>query len=193
MEEQARITEVLDAWRRGEPFAAEELAELVHSELRRLSGIMMRRERGHHTLTPTALVNEAYLKLHTLSNRNWSGRVHFFRTAALLMRRILVDHARSRQAECRKADIISLPTDPNLGPSVKPVADPDLIALDKALRELEQKDPNLAHIVELKFFGGLTIEEIAEALETSEPTVKRAWNVARGWLHTKLGPHEPIQ
>ena len=159
---------------------------LVYSELRRLASNYLRRERGEHTLQPTALVNEAYLKLVDQRNAKWQNRAHFFGISAQLMRRILVDHARQHQAvkrggsrskECRSRALKSSHKEPEV----------DLLALNEALDELARMDPQQSRIVELKFFGGLSIEEIAEVLGIGHATVERDWKMARAWLRRQLG------
>ena len=180
------ITQLLIDWGKGDQAALEKLMPLVYSELRRLAGNYLRRERGEHTLQPTALVNEAYLKLVDQRNPKWQNRAHFFGIAAQLMRRILVDHARQHQAAKRggaEQQRISL-----TGAEVL-VKQPevDLLALNEALEELAKMDPQQSRIVELKFFGGLSIEEIAEVMGIGHATVERDWKMARAWLRRQLG------
>ena len=163
---------------------------LVYSELRRLAGNYLRRERQNHTLQPTALVNEAYLKLVDQKNMRWQNRAQFFGVAAQLMRRILVDHARQHQAAKRGGSDqqrLSITSAGQLG-GRKFTTEPaiDLLALHHALEELSTFDPQQARIVELKFFGGLSIEETAEVLGVGHATVERDWKVARAWLRRKL-------
>ena len=179
------ITQLLIDWSKGDHAALEKLMPLVYSELRRLASNYLRRERGEHTLQPTALVNEAYLKLIDQRNPKWQNRAHFFGIAAQLMRRILVDHARQHQAVKRggaEQQRISLTGAEALAqqPEV------DLLALNEALDELAKMDPQQSRIVELKFFGGLSIEEIAEVLGVGHATVERDWKMARAWLRRKL-------
>jgi RNA polymerase sigma factor (TIGR02999 family) len=179
------ITQLLIDWGKGDQAALERLMPLVYSELRRLAGNYLRRERAEHTLQPTALVNEAYLKLVDQRNARWQNRAHFFGIAAQLMRRILVDHARQRQAEKRGgADQQRL----SITSAEALVKQPeiDLLALNEALDELAQMDPQQSRIVELKFFGGLSIEETAEVLGISHATVERDWKLARAWLRRQL-------
>ena len=180
------ITQLLIDWGKGDQAALEQLMPLVYSELRRLASNYLRRERGEHTLQPTALVNEAYLKLVDQRNPKWQNRTHFFGIAAQLMRRILVDHARQHQAVKRggaEQQRISLTGAEALAqqPEV------DLLALNEALDELAKMDPQQSRIVELKFFGGLSIEEIAEVLGIGHATVERDWKLARAWLRRQLG------
>lgn len=178
------VTQLLINWSEGDQQALERLMPLVYSELRRLASNYLRRERAGHTLQPTALVNEAYLKLIDQRNAKWQNRAQFFGISAQLMRRILVDHARQHQAAKRGGDAqrVSI-TD------VEPVAQQapvDLLALNEALDELATMDPQQGRIVELKFFGGLSIEETAEVLGISHATVERDWKSARAWLRRKL-------
>ena len=158
---------------------------LVHSELRRLAGNYLRRERVGHTLQPTALVNEAYLRLVDQRKANWQNRAHFYGIAAQLMRRILVDHARQHNAAKRGGSDQQRLSITSAGAlSAKP--DLDLLALHEALEELAVVDPQQSRIVELKFFGGLSIEETAEVLNLGHATVERDWKMARAWLRRKL-------
>jgi len=180
------ITQLLVDWGNGDQAALEKLMQLVYSELRRLASNYLRRERGEHTLQPTALVNEAYLKLIDQRNAKWQNRAHFFGISAQLMRRILVDHARQHQAVQRGGSgqqRVSITTVEKLAkePEV------DLLALNEALDELARMDPQQGRIVELKFFGGLQIEEIAEVLGIGHATVERDWKLARAWLRRQLG------
>ena len=179
------ITQLLVDWEKGDQAAMEKLMPLVYSELRRLATNYLRRERAGHTLQPTALVNEAYLKLVDQRNAKWQNRAHFFGIAAQLMRRILVDHARQRQAVKRggadqhRLSITSAET-------VIKQPEIDLLSLNEAMDELAQMDPQQSRIVELKFFGGLSIEEIAEVLSIGHATVERDWKMARAWLRKQL-------
>lgn len=178
------ITELLIDWGHGDQAALDKLMPLVYDELRRLANNYLRREAAGHTLQPTALVNEAYLKL-VGQKTNWQNRAHFFAISAKLMRRILVDHARQRQAakrggsEQQRISITSAETIMKQ-PAI------DLLALNEALDELARMDPQQGRIVELKFFGGLSIEETAEVLGISHATVERDWKVARAWLRRQL-------
>jgi RNA polymerase sigma-70 factor (ECF subfamily) len=179
------VTQLLINWSEGDQQALERLMPLVYSELRRLAGNYLRRERVGHTLQPTALVNEAYMKLIDQRNAKWQNRAQFFGISAQLMRRILVDHARQHQAAKRGGDDqhrVSIT-------GVEPVAHQppvDLLALNEALDELATMDPQQSRIVELKFFGGLSIEETAEVLGIGHATVERDWKSARAWLRRKL-------
>jgi RNA polymerase sigma-70 factor (ECF subfamily) len=180
-------TALLLAWNRGEPDALDALLPLVYAELRRLAAGYMKRERDGHTLQATALVNEAYLRLIEVRQVQWQNRAHFFAMAARLMRRILVDAARARGSDKRGAGapVISLdealviPSGPN-GPAA------DLVALDDALTALATVDLRKSRVVELRFFGGLSIDETAEALQVSRDTVKRDWKIAKLWLLREL-------
>ena len=180
------ITQLLIDWGKGDQAALERLMPLVYSELRRLASHYLRRERGEHTLQPTALVNEAYLKLVNQRNAKWQNRAHFFGISAQLMRRILVDHARQHQAVKRggvEQQRISITS----ADRVVKQPEVDLLALNEALDELAKMDPQQSRIVELKFFGGLSIEEIAEVLGIGHATVERDWKMARAWLRSQLG------
>jgi len=184
MSGQGEITRLLAQMRAGDEQAQEELAPLVYDELRRLARGYMRWERSDHTLQPTALVNEAYLRLIEGAPVSWKDRTHFFAVASQLMRRILVDHARARNAEKRMGVGRKVSLDEALGfPEQKGV---DLLALDEALERLEERDPRQARIVEMRFFGGLSEEEIASHLGISARTVRREWSVARAWLYKEI-------
>ncbi len=179
------ITQLLLRWGSGDQAALEKLMPLVYRELRRLAGNYLRRERKEHTLQPTALVNEAYLRLVDQRDAKWQNRAHFYGIAAQLMRRILVDHAREKQAEKRGgADQQRLSITSAQGLGTEP--DLDLLALHEALEELKTIDPQQERIVELKFFGGLSIEETAEVMKLGHATVERDWKMARAWLRRKL-------
>jgi RNA polymerase sigma factor (TIGR02999 family) len=174
------VTELLVAWSGGDASALEQLVPLVHAELQRLARRQMRRERDGHTLQTTALVNEAYLRLVDLSRIRWQDRAHFFAMSARLMRRILVDHARSRRYIKRGGGAGRVPFDEGLTVSMEPAA--DLVALDDALQALARVDARKGHVVELRYFGGLSVEETAEALHVSPETVMRDWRLAKAWL-----------
>ena len=180
----AQVTQILLNWRAGETDAAERLMPLVYEELRRLARDYLRRERGDHTLQPTALVHEAYLRLVDDSRVNWQNRAHFYGIAAKLMRRILVDHARARNAEKRGGLVPKVPLDE--ARDLPPAASNDLVALDGALADLARTYPRISEVVELKFFGGLEAEEIAEVLQVSPKTVLRDWQFAKLWLCREL-------
>jgi RNA polymerase sigma-70 factor (ECF subfamily) len=179
------ITQLLVRWNGGDTTALDELMPLVQSELRRLAGNYLRRERPGHTLQPTALVNEAYLRLIDQKKANWQNRAQFYGIAAQLMRRILVDHARQHNAAKRGgSDQQRLSITSAHDVSDKPNL--DLLALHEALEELATVDPQQSRIVELKFFGGLSIEETAEVMKLGHATIERDWKMARAWLRLKL-------
>ncbi len=179
------VTQLLAAWSDGDRAALDRLMPLVYAELRRLAHHYMSRERPGHTLQTTALVNEAYLRLVDQEKMRWENRAHFFGIAARLMRQILVDHARSRQAAKRGGGQYRL----SLSTVDRIASRPDvnLLALDEALSRLEAIDPQKSRIVELRYFGGLGIEETAEVIGLSPATVKRDWSMARAWLRCELG------
>jgi RNA polymerase sigma factor (TIGR02999 family) len=181
---QKDVTRMLLDWSQGNQEALDRLMPLVYDELRRLARRCLRREPSGHTLQATALVNEAYLKLIQQSDVQWQNRAHFFAIAARLMRRILVDHARRHQASKRGGMVHRLPLDEAL--DVPEAQEVDLIALEEALIELARLDPEQCRIVELRFFGGLTVEEIAEVLGVSISTVKREWIMAKAWLFREI-------
>ena len=168
----------------GDDGALGELLPLVYAELRRLAAGYLRRERPGHTLQPTALVNEAYLRLVDQTQVRWQNRAHFLGVAAQMMRRILVDHARGQRAEKRGGEIQKLSLDENIDVSGERAA--DLVALDEALERLAELDPQKSRIVELRFFGGLSVEETAEVIGVSAPTVKRQWRMAKAWLYGQV-------
>lgn len=172
------VTRLLGAAGGGDREALERLYESVYSELRAMAEVGMRRERGAHTLQPTALVNEVYVRL--ASAKQWENRRHFFGAAAQAMRRILVDHARRKYAEKRGAGLERV-TLTDLDVSA-PEEDLDVLAVNDALDRLAEEDPRLAEVVNLRFFAGMSIEETAQAMETSPATVKRDWAFARAWL-----------
>lgn len=181
------ITLLLQRMGGGDTQASEKLLRLVLPELRALARHYLRGERPGHTLQPTALVNEAYLRLVSDQSRNWQNRAHFVAVTAGIMRRILIDHARKRQALKRDAQLAPIEiSDEREGPSGKEAA--ELIALDAALNRLEVLNPRHRQIVELRYFGGLSVEETAEALNVSPITVKRDWRVARAWLKGQVRP-----
>ena len=162
----------------------DDLLPLVYDELKRMAAGYLRRERVDHTLQPTALVNEAYLKLVDQTRVSWQNRAHFFGVAAQVMRRLLIDHARSHNAEKRFGGLEKLQLDENIDKAIE-MSD-DLIALDDALTTLAKVDAPMAKLVELRYFGGLTFEETAEVLGVSVITVKRHWKLARSWLYGQL-------
>ena len=174
------VTSLLIRLTDGDGAVLDDLLPLVYAELRRLAASYLRRERQGHTLQPTALVHEAYMRMIDQTQVEWQNRAHFFGVAAQMMRRILVDHARSQQAEKRGGEFQKLSLDENIDVSGERAA--DLVALDDALARLAELDPQKSRIVELRFFGGLSVEETAEVLGVSAPTVKRQWRMAKAWL-----------
>jgi RNA polymerase sigma-70 factor, ECF subfamily len=182
----AEITRLLRAWGGGDPAALEDLAPMVYAELRRMAQRCMRREKPGNTLQPTALVNEAYLRLVDIANVRWQDRAHFFAVAAQMMRRILVDGARARATGKRGGGAVHL----NLDESIDAMPDrgSQLVALDDALNALAVLDARKAKVIEMRFFGGLTVEETAEVLKISPESVMRDWKMARAWLMRQLGP-----
>jgi len=178
------VTQLLVDWGKGDKQALDRLMPLVHDELHRIAGRYLRRERQGHTLQTTALINEAYLRIVDQKSVNWQSRAHFFGVAAQMMRRILVDHARSHLYAKRGGGAQKLALDEAIA---KPQErDLDLVALDDALTGLAEIDPQQSRIIELRFFGGLTIEETAEVLSISPATVKREWNMAKAWLYGQI-------
>ena len=178
------VTVFLKAWSDGDRAAADSLLQLVYKEMRKLAASYLQKQRPDHTLQPTALVHEAYLKLIDTSEINWQDRAHFFAVAAQTMRNILVDHARKVNADKRGGDAQKIQLDEAVGLSKK--QDVDLIDLDECLTKLAQQDEKQSRIIELRFFGGLTIEETAEVLKISPATVKREWAMARAWLFRQM-------
>jgi RNA polymerase sigma-70 factor, ECF subfamily len=184
-----QVTDLLRAWSSGDDAALHQLVPLVESELRRLAGAYMARERPGHTLQPTALVNEAFLRLVDAQDVRWQGRAHFFGIAARLMRRVLVDHARSRGVAKRGGGARAEPLEAAILISRAP--DVDLLALHHVLDALKEVDERKARVVEMRFFGGMTVDETAEALGVSIDTVKRDWRVAKLWLLKTLKDQSP--
>jgi RNA polymerase sigma-70 factor, ECF subfamily len=178
------ITRLLKAWGGGDEAALERLAPLVYQELHRMARRYMRSEAPGNTLQTTALVNEAYLRLAEAGGVNWKDRSHFFAISAQMMRRILVDAARARRSEKRGGATPRVNLDQV--PEVAPSRGNDLIALDDALNELARLDPRKARVVELRFFGGLSVEETAEVLNVSPQTILRDWKLAKAWLTREL-------
>ena len=183
-ENRQEISVILKDWSGGNRASADALLSIVYDELRKIAAQYLRKENSGHTLQPTALVHEAYMKLIDISDINWQDRAHFFAVSANVMRHILVDHARAKLADKRGGDserialedAISLSNEPNV----------DVLAVDQALKELAEFDEQQSRIVELRFFGGLTIEETAHVVGISPATVKREWAMAKAWLHRKL-------
>jgi RNA polymerase sigma factor (TIGR02999 family) len=182
------VTALLLAWGRGESAALDALLPLVHGELRQLARRHMRRERKNHTLQATALVNEAYLRLIDVKQVKWQNRTHFFAMAARMMRRILVDAARTKGSRKRGGGAQRVTLDDALIVSQEPA--PDLVALDDALTALERFDARKTQVVELRFFAGLSVEETAAALGVSGDTVMRDWRLAKAWLMREMGGKE---
>lgn len=177
------ITSLLRNWRDGDDSARDRLVAVLYPELRALADRQLRGERANHTLQPTALVNEAYLRLSGLERMDWQDRGHFVRMAARVMREVLVDHARRRQAAKRDGGHRVTLTGLDIAAETGAV---DALALDAALTRLEKIDPDKARVVEMRYFGGLTIEETAQAMGSSPATVKRQWQSARAWLFDAL-------
>jgi RNA polymerase sigma factor (TIGR02999 family) len=180
------VTELLIAWTEGDRGALDELMPLVHAELRRIARNRLRAERQGHTLQPTALVNEAYLRLVDLTRMHWQNRAQFFAIAARLMRTTLVDAARGKHAAKRGASALRVTFDEARTPLAR--QDHNLLALDDALDVLAREDPRKCQVVELRFFGGLSNEEVAEVLGVSTDTVIRDWKFAKAWLRQQLAP-----
>jgi len=186
--EEIPVTDTFLRWRSGDASALDDLLPRVYDELRALADSYMRRERAGHTLQPTALVHEAFLRMLRLPPGSVQNRVHFFALAAQAMRRILADHARRHRAAKRGGSAVRVPLELVEGGGPASAAGEDVAAddLDAALEDLAKLDPRQARVVELRFFGGLSIEETAEVLAVSTATVKRDWLVARAWLHREL-------
>lgn len=178
------VTRLLHDWSNGDRSALDALMPLVHAELHRLARGFLSRERPGHTLQPTALINEAYLRLVGEREMEWQSRAHFLGVAAQLMRFILVDHCRRRKYLKRGADARHVPLEDGLDVSEERGA--ELVALDDALARLEQIDPRKSKIAELKFFGGLTADEIGRSLSVSEKTILREWRLTKAWLQKEL-------
>jgi RNA polymerase sigma factor (TIGR02999 family) len=179
---------LLLAWGQGEAEALDRLMPLVHQELYQLARRYMARERPDHTLQPTALVNEAYLRLIEISRVQWQNRAHFLAMAARVMRRILVDVARAHRNDKRGGGFVRVSLDADFAAPDQPL---ELVALDEALQKLHAINPRQAQVVELHFFGGLTFEEAAEVLDVSRDTVKRDWRFAKLWLLRELSDGQP--
>lgn len=179
------ITLILKDWSGGNRAAADSLIQIVYQELRKIAASYLRNQRPDHTLQPTALVHEAYMKLVDISDANWQDRAHFFAVAAQTMRHILIDHARAIAADKRGGGAQKLALDEAVSFSTDN-RDVDLLDLDEALKELATFDEKQSQIIELRFFGGLTVEETAEVMKISPATVKREWATARVWLFRKM-------
>lgn len=178
------VTSLLLDFEKGDRNALEKLLPHVYAELKRIATRYMRKEREGHTLQSTALVHEAYMKLVDQNSVKWQNRAHFFGVAAQIMRRILIDHARVKKAVKRGGNQIRLSFDERL--HWGQAGSPDLLALDQAMKRLEKIDERQSRVVELRYFGGLSIEETAQVLKTSPATVKRDWTMAKAWLHREL-------
>jgi RNA polymerase sigma factor (TIGR02999 family) len=179
------VSALLRAWSDGDQDALQALTPLVYKELHRLARRYLRRERSGHSLQATALVHEAYLRLADYTRMQWQDRVHFFAVSAQAMRRILVDHARRRNVKRGRA-VLHVPLEDVVVMDSGEDGDTDLVALDEALTGLTRIDPRKAQIVEMRFFGGLTVEEIGEVLKVSTGTIKRDWRAAKAWLYHEL-------
>jgi len=182
------VTQLLLAWSDGDRAALDQLVPLVYGELRRLAKHHLRRERAGHTLQSAALIHEAYLRLIDVKQVRWENRAHFFAAAARLMRQILVDLARERGTRKRGGDARQVSLDEAL--LINPPRDEGLVALDEALTALAEVDARKSRVVELRFFGGLSVEETAEALKVSVETVNRDWRFAKSWLSRRLSGEE---
>jgi RNA polymerase sigma-70 factor, ECF subfamily len=178
------VTTLIDRWNGGDPEALKELLGAIHGELRRLARGLLRNERNDHTLQPTELVHEAFMRLAGLQTMHIEGRRHLYGAAAEAMRRILVDHARARNAVKRGTETRKVPLDDALGLPID--LRQDFVQLDEALQELAALAPEKARVVELRYFAGLSIEETAEVLKIAPATVKRHWTFARAWLYRDL-------
>jgi RNA polymerase sigma-70 factor, ECF subfamily len=183
-EDDSDITQMLAAAGNGDARAAQRLAGLVYDELRRRAEALMRREAHGHTVQPTMLVHDAYLKLIQQERASWNDRNHFFAVAAQTMRRILVDHARGRDREKRGGGQVKVSLEDGLGLSTQ--SDADVLAVDEALARLEKLDPDQAKIVEMRFFGGLTVDEVAQQLGMSKRAVEAEWTMVAAWLRREL-------
>ena len=178
------VTQLLHDWSNGDQAALDKLMPLVYDELRRMAKRYMARQGPGHTLQTTALINEAFIKLVGQPDKHWQNRAHFFGVAAQAMRSILVDYARTRQSEKRGGGAQQVSLDEALTVSEERAS--GLVALDEALKELARVDPRKCRVVELRYFGGLSVEETAEVLKVSEVTVMRDWSMAKSWLHREL-------
>ena len=182
----SEATDLLLAWSSGDESAFDKLVPLVHAELRRLAQRYMRHERPDHTLQATALVNEAYVRLVDVRRMQWQNRAHFLAVAAQTMRRILVEFARQRHRQKRGGDAVRVTIEDAM--EIAHEQDADLVALNDALSALAVLDPRMSQVVELRFFGGLTVQETSEVLNVSPETVNRDWKTAKAWLLRELSP-----
>ena len=183
------ITQLLLKWSEGRPEALEDLIPLIYPELRRLARQYMRRENPAHTLQTSALINEAYLRLAGQQGVEWHNRAHFFAVAAQVMRHVLIDHARKHQVVRRGGGLLRVPLDETAVASHERAL--EFVALDEALTKLALIDGRKSQIVEMKFFGGLTVDEIAEVMKLSPITIKREWRAAKAWLHLEITEQGP--
>ena len=186
--EREDVTRLLISWSNGDPVALDQLMPMVYSELRSLASRYLRRERIDHTLQPTALVNEAYLRLVDQRSVQWQNRAHFFGVAAQMMRRILVDHAKSHHRAKRGGGARNVSLDEAIGVTDERAA--GLVVLDEALTRLAELDERKSRVVELRYFGGLSVEETAEVLQVSVNTVLRDWKLAKAWLYNQIKKNE---
>lgn len=188
----ADLTGLLVRWSQGDEAALDLLLPVVYDECRNIAARQLRHERPDHTLDPTALVHELYLRLVDQRRTTWENRAHFFGIAARLMRRILVDHARARLAEKRGGSRIFVSLEA-VGEQIVDSGAADVLAIDEALDQLAAQDPDQRRIVEMRFFAGLTVEETAHVLGRSPRTVKREWRLAKAWLHRALTSQDPVE
>jgi RNA polymerase sigma factor (TIGR02999 family) len=184
------VTQLLANWSQGDQGALDKLMPLVYGELRRLASSHLRRERSNHTLQSTALVHEAFMRLVNQQDVQWRNRAHFYAIAAQMIRRILVDYARSQHAEKRGSGAVKLALDDAM--AVPQQTDMDLLGLNDALDRLAELDARQSRIVELRFFAGLSIEETAEVMNLSPASIKREWNTARAWLFREMTRHPAV-
>jgi len=187
MKGKADLTQLLTAASAGDRGALDALLPAVYEDLRRRAASLMRRERGEHTLQPTALVHEAFLHLMDGERVDWKGRAHFFAVASQIMRRILVDHARTRLADKRGGGATRVPIDQSLSLTVE--RDADVLVIDEALKQLAAQSPRHADIVSMRFFGGLSVEEVAAVLGTPKRAVEAEWTMIKAWLRRELSEH----
>jgi RNA polymerase sigma factor (TIGR02999 family) len=191
MEAAPDVTQLLANWSRGDQAALDQLMPLVYGELRRLASAYLRRERSNHTLQSTALVHEAFMRMVSQHDVQWKNRAHFYGIAAQMIRRILVDYARSQHAEKRGSGAVKLELDEAMAvPQTSPEI--DLLSLNDALDRLSQLDERQSRVVELRFFAGLSIEETAEVLHLSPASVKREWQTARAWLFREMSANRDV-
>ncbi|MEM7754104.1 MAG: sigma-70 family RNA polymerase sigma factor [Planctomycetota bacterium] len=187
-EQPADITLLLRSVASGDRAELDELMSAIYDDMRRLAAVHLRHENANHTIQPTALVNEVYLKLIDQRSADWNDRLHFFAFASQVIRRVLIDHARAKNAQKRGGGMLRVPMDPNIAHAETP--DADLIALDEALQELAELNERQSRIVELRFFGGCTVDEIATLLGVGARTVDRDWTAAKAWLYARLSDRD---